>query len=472
MIGLDVTHKALFTRAHADRLRGTGRPGRVVAELSDFFQRVPRQRYGFDGSPIHDAMAVAHVDRPDARGTVHCNVEIETASQFCDGRTVVDRWHATSGTRNAHVGVDVDADAVPRAARSSGSRRCRDRLRRDRAARRLDLAPGAARRDGGARPPLRRGGARHRDRRHAAQRPRRGALRGRHRRPRRGVGVRPRARAGAPRGRPADPRSLVRRQRRVAGGDAARLGNGGAAHAHAREARRRRRAGARPAARGAPPARRGDRRAAGPPSRSSRRADHGHAHDADGPYGFDPAAAVYDAKLLEILGSGRLDFRPLAEHVEAAKADSLWQLLVLQGALGEAARSTCSPTRRRRTTGWPSRRYPPREGATRADASHGARRRSGRGGSLPRGLINAIPSSGGSASSRSVPSSAASATPAGTAAGWATRSSTASSRSSAAPRGCCRSLLVALGSLMVAAQRARRRASVPRRARRPRLRAR
>ena len=109
MVGLDVTHKALFTRAHADRLRHTGRAGRVVAELSDFFQRFHEERYGFDGSPIHDAMAVAHVIDPSLLETVHCNVEIETASRFCDGRTVVDRWHATSGTRNAHVGVDVDA---------------------------------------------------------------------------------------------------------------------------------------------------------------------------------------------------------------------------------------------------------------------------------------------------------------------------------------------------------------------------
>ena len=37
MIGLDVTHKALFTRAHAERLRDAGRAGRFVAELSDFF---------------------------------------------------------------------------------------------------------------------------------------------------------------------------------------------------------------------------------------------------------------------------------------------------------------------------------------------------------------------------------------------------------------------------------------------------
>ena len=68
-------------------------------------------------------------------------------------------------------------------------------------------------------------------------------------------------------------------------------------------------------------------------------ADHGHAHDVEGPYGFDPAAAAYDARLQEILASARLDFRPLAELVESAKADSLWQLLVLQGAVGETARS-------------------------------------------------------------------------------------------------------------------------------------
>jgi aromatic ring-opening dioxygenase LigB subunit len=61
-------------------------------------------------------------------------------------------------------------------------------------------------------------------------------------------------------------------------------------------------------------------------------ADHGHAHAADGPYGFDPAAAAYDERFCDLVRCG--DFRPLADLVEAAKADSLWQLLVLQGALG------------------------------------------------------------------------------------------------------------------------------------------
>jgi pyrimidine-specific ribonucleoside hydrolase len=108
MIGLDVTHKALFDTGHAERLRGTGAVGRAVAELADFFLEFHRQRYRFDGAPIHDAMAVAHVIDPTLVETLHCNVSIETASEYCDGRTVVDRWLVTDRPRNAHVGIDVD----------------------------------------------------------------------------------------------------------------------------------------------------------------------------------------------------------------------------------------------------------------------------------------------------------------------------------------------------------------------------
>src|SRR4029077_7281420 len=86
MVGLDVTHKALFTREHAERLRGAGRAGTFVAELSDFFQRFHESSYGFHGSPIHDAMAVAHVIDPTLLTTRRTNVAVETRSQFCDGR--------------------------------------------------------------------------------------------------------------------------------------------------------------------------------------------------------------------------------------------------------------------------------------------------------------------------------------------------------------------------------------------------
>jgi inosine-uridine nucleoside N-ribohydrolase len=110
MVGLDVTHKALFTRAHAEQLRVAGRAGRFVAELSDFFQRFHERSYGFEGSPIHDAMAVAHVIDRTLVTTRRVNVAVETRSELCDGRTLVDLRGVTGRAENADVGVDVDAE--------------------------------------------------------------------------------------------------------------------------------------------------------------------------------------------------------------------------------------------------------------------------------------------------------------------------------------------------------------------------
>jgi aromatic ring-opening dioxygenase LigB subunit len=68
-------------------------------------------------------------------------------------------------------------------------------------------------------------------------------------------------------------------------------------------------------------------------------ADHGHAHTPDSIYGYHPAAAEYDALLQQIAASDRLDFLPLAPLAGDGKADSLWQLAVLQGAVGVDARA-------------------------------------------------------------------------------------------------------------------------------------
>lgn len=63
--------------------------------------------------------------------------------------------------------------------------------------------------------------------------------------------------------------------------------------------------------------------------------DQGHAHDPDGPYGFDPASAEHDllmcdAIISEDLGS-LLDWAP--EFLTAAKVDAYWQTIILAGAL-------------------------------------------------------------------------------------------------------------------------------------------
>jgi inosine-uridine nucleoside N-ribohydrolase len=109
MVGLDVTHKALFTQAHVGRL--TGRVGEMVTELLGFYDRFHREVYGFDGSPIHDAVAVAQVMRPNLVETRFRNVEIDVESELCRGRTVVDLWRRTEREPNANVGVDIDANA-------------------------------------------------------------------------------------------------------------------------------------------------------------------------------------------------------------------------------------------------------------------------------------------------------------------------------------------------------------------------
>ena len=111
MVGIDVTHRALLTTAHADRLRAAGRVGTMVAELRDFYQRYHSAVYDFPGTPVHDAMAVAHVIRGDIVRTERRHVAVECGSELCRGRTVVDLWRITGHQPNAHVGVDVDADA-------------------------------------------------------------------------------------------------------------------------------------------------------------------------------------------------------------------------------------------------------------------------------------------------------------------------------------------------------------------------
>ncbi len=110
MIGLDVTHRALVTAARAEQLRSAGRIGRTVAELLDFYGRFHREVYGFDGSPVHDAVAVAHVIDPTLLEVERLNVRVDCESELCRGRTVVDVWRRTGLDANANVAVGIDSE--------------------------------------------------------------------------------------------------------------------------------------------------------------------------------------------------------------------------------------------------------------------------------------------------------------------------------------------------------------------------
>jgi inosine-uridine nucleoside N-ribohydrolase len=110
MVGLDVTHRALVTPAHAGQLREAGRIGTVVAELLEFYGGFHRAVYGWDGSPIHDAVAVAHVIDPELLDVERLNVRIDTESELCRGRTVVDVWRRTGLEPNVNVAVGIDSE--------------------------------------------------------------------------------------------------------------------------------------------------------------------------------------------------------------------------------------------------------------------------------------------------------------------------------------------------------------------------
>jgi inosine-uridine nucleoside N-ribohydrolase len=116
MIGLDVTHKALITEAHANELRTAGRVGKLTAELLDFYGRFHRRAYtDMNGSPMHDPVAVAHVISPGLVEVRPARIEVDCGWEQGRGRTNVDwRGRIGSGEPNAEVGFGIDADAFAR----------------------------------------------------------------------------------------------------------------------------------------------------------------------------------------------------------------------------------------------------------------------------------------------------------------------------------------------------------------------
>jgi len=113
MSGLDVTHQALVLPADIARLEGLGtRPGRVFADLMRFFAIHHRDRYGWDGPPIHDAVAVAWLADPDLVAGRPLRIDVETAGVHSRGRTVADEEGLSGRPVNAEVGMSIDRERL------------------------------------------------------------------------------------------------------------------------------------------------------------------------------------------------------------------------------------------------------------------------------------------------------------------------------------------------------------------------
>jgi inosine-uridine nucleoside N-ribohydrolase len=112
MVGLDVTHRALVTADDAEELRASGRVGRFVAELVDFYSKFHEWRYPeLRGSPMHDPVAVAAVFRPELLTTKHVGVEVDCSWGLGRGRTNANVRERMEWPANAHVATDIDAQA-------------------------------------------------------------------------------------------------------------------------------------------------------------------------------------------------------------------------------------------------------------------------------------------------------------------------------------------------------------------------
>jgi purine nucleosidase/pyrimidine-specific ribonucleoside hydrolase len=110
MYGLDVTHQAGAGPRERDRLRSAGHVGEAIAGLLEFFAGTYRNTFGFDGPPIHDAVAVAAVAHPDLLETRLMRVDVERAGEWTRGETVCDVHGVTGRPPNARVGLHLDRE--------------------------------------------------------------------------------------------------------------------------------------------------------------------------------------------------------------------------------------------------------------------------------------------------------------------------------------------------------------------------
>jgi purine nucleosidase/pyrimidine-specific ribonucleoside hydrolase len=110
MVGLDVTHQALMTPPHVERLAAAGKAGKLVADLYEFYSQFHHRRYGWTGAPVHDAVAMGHVIDGTLLTTQHCGVIVDTGPELSRGRTNADVHGSMGWEPNAHVAVGIDAD--------------------------------------------------------------------------------------------------------------------------------------------------------------------------------------------------------------------------------------------------------------------------------------------------------------------------------------------------------------------------
>ena len=111
MVGLDVTHRTNFGRAHLERLAKThGTLNDLATRVMAFLVELSA-KFGAEATPMHDPLAMGVAIDPSFVRTRHMRIDVETRGQFTRGATVGNRNNAVErnelrGDRYVMTGID------------------------------------------------------------------------------------------------------------------------------------------------------------------------------------------------------------------------------------------------------------------------------------------------------------------------------------------------------------------------------
>jgi pyrimidine-specific ribonucleoside hydrolase len=110
MVGLDVTHKALVYEEEINEISAyKNKISEVAAKILTNSLKFCR-KHGFDGSVMHDPLAMACVIDETVISTESLRVDIETKGILTNGKTVADVFRVTGKKANADVGIDINRE--------------------------------------------------------------------------------------------------------------------------------------------------------------------------------------------------------------------------------------------------------------------------------------------------------------------------------------------------------------------------
>ncbi len=111
MAGLDVTEQALVRPEDIERIHSVGNDvARIVAGWLEFFYRF-HQPLGYEGAPVHDAVAIVAMVRPELLKMREMYVEVELQGDYTRGATVGDYYGLLGQKPNATCIMDIDREA-------------------------------------------------------------------------------------------------------------------------------------------------------------------------------------------------------------------------------------------------------------------------------------------------------------------------------------------------------------------------